>query len=743
MGKVKTTLKSVGLVALAGTVIGGGTATMVAVDWIKTAPAVTKQTLTSDSSSRMYDNGGHLIWQSSDLKRQYVKYDDLPQEYIDALVSVENQSFFKDDGIAWKSVLGSMVGNVFNIGVSADGTQRGGSTITQQLIKLTAYGTGTEYQTYKRKVQEMYLSHNLTKTFSKKQILEFYVNKLYEGHNIYGAQTIANYYYGKDLKELTLPQQAMIAGIGQSPSVFDLYGDDKAIEKSTNRRNTVLFAMYNNGKISKTEYESAKQVPVTDGLIAQNQQAVAVEQVTRQDQAYIASALQQVKDLGYDYRQDGLDIHTALDQHMQDVVTDKLNNSKAYEGMDGVQSAATLTQPSTGYVLAQVGGRHIGDSLFGLNRATQETRSTGSGIKPLIDYGPAIQYLGWATNHMIADAPYTYKGTNIPLTNFDGGYRGNMTMKEALALSRNTTAARTLDAVGGQRASLFLDKLGVPNKGDSLGGSDAIGIDASTADLSAAYGAIANGGLKNTTRYVTKIVTPDGREQQTPNHQVQAMSPGTAYSLISMMKGVFVKNYTGQDAVIDGLNQAGKTGTVGYDASLGMPVGAVSDSWVNGFVKGLSISMWTGFDQPNEHYIPANLETHDQMVYKEIMNSLKDSVDTSDWTPTGVKSLGNGYFVKTDTKVVTTGSVPVTPLYNNTTTVFDQLREASSTAHYMGKNKANKKAALKARQVKTPKWVVPKVPSSSSESSSSELSEEDVENITPDTPVSVVDSQED
>lgn len=738
MSNLKTVLKATGVLGLGAIVIGGSTATAVGVSWIKSAPALTKQTLSSDSSSKMYDANGNLIWQSSYMKRQYVKYSDLPQGYIDALTSVENKSFFKDKGVSLKSVAGAAIGNVIHSGVSSDGTQRGGSTITQQLIKLTAYGTGKQYQTYKRKMQEMFLAYNLTKTFSKKQILEFYVNKLYEGHNVYGVETISHYYFGKDLKDLTLAQQAMLAGIGQSPSVYDLYGSSAAIKLSTERRNIVLASMYNNHKITKATYSKALSTKVTDGLIPQNQQANQVDEVTRKDQAYISNALSQVKALGYDYTQDGLEIHTALNQKMQDIVNDRLNNSSAYQGMDGVQAAVTITQPSTGYVMAQVGGRKIGDSLYGLNRSTITTRSTGSGVKPLIDYGPAIQYLNWPTNHILADTPYTYAGTNLSLTDFDRQYMGNITMKQALALSRNIPAARALDAVGGARASSFLDKLGLPNNGDKTGGSDAIGIYASTAQMAAAYGAVANGGQMNTTRYVTKIATPDGNTQQTPNHQVQAMSQGTAFSLISMMKDVFKPNSTGSNAVIPGLNQAGKTGTVGYDASWHMPDGAVSDSWVNGMVKGASISMWTGFDEPKKNYIPARLETNDELVYKEIMNGIKGMVDTSDWQPTGVKSLGNGFYQKIDTKVVTTGSVPVLQQFVNTDSLLSNLGSAEKQADYSGKAKSKRKAALKARQVKTQKWSIPKVPSSSSSSSSGSQQSSSSSSSSADTDVSKV-----
>lgn len=704
MDKLKTTVKVATLIGLVCFVGIGSVCTLVATKWISQAPTLSKQMLSSDSSSKMYDNSDNVIWQSSVKPREYIKYSDLPKSYIDALTSVENKSFFTDSGFSLKSVVSAMYDNLRH-----SGSVRGGSTITQQLVKLTAYGTGVKYQTSKRKVQEMYLSYNLTKTYSKKQILEFYVNKLYEGHRIYGVQTISKYYYGKSLKDLDLSQVAILAGIGQSPAVYDLYGSDKTLKLVEKRRNEVLLSMLNNDKITKKEYKIALSEDIKTGLIPENQQLIETEKVTRQDQAYIMSTLNQVKSLGYDYTQDGLQIHTGLNQKMQDIVTDKLNNSSAYQGMEGVQSAVTITQPNTGYVMAQVGGRKLGDSLYGTNRATQTSRSSGSGIKPLIDYGPAIQYLNWSTNHMIADTPYVYSGTNIQLYDFDHNYLGNMTMKQALIMSRNVPAARALDAVGGSRASSFLDKLNLPNNGDNTGGSDSIGINASTAQMAAAYGAVANNGKMNTTRYVTKIVLPNGSVEKMPTHEVQAMSEGTAYSLISMMKDVFKKNATGPNAEISGLAQAGKTGTVGYDDSVGMPAGAVSDSWVNGFVKGASVSMWTGYDLPNQHYIPASLELNDQYVYKDIMNEIKGMVDTSDWQPSGVTDLGNGYFQKVDTKVSTTGIVPTQSQYANVDNIISNLQDVEKASNYTGKNKTKINNAKTLKRYSTPKWLVPKI----------------------------------
>lgn len=720
--KLKTTLKVSVIVGSVSLIAGGTLATLTAKKWIDEAPVITKRNLQSDSSSRMYDAKGNIIWQSSLKKRDYVKYRDLPKGYIDGLTSIENRSFFKDQGFSTKSMVSALIGNVTHSGVSSDGTQRGGSTLTQQLVKLSVFGTSTKYQTYKRKVQELYLSYALTKSFSKQQILEYYVNKLYEGHNVYGVQTISEYYYGKKVADLNLSQMAILAGIGQSPSVYDLYGTQRAQDLVKSRRNEVLAAMLDNHKITNKQYQDALKTPLNDGL---KKQEVDVQQINtlKQDQAYISSTLAQVKDLGYDYVRDGLQIKTALDPTMQKIAYDELNNNATWQKQPGVQSAITITDPKTGNVFAQLGGRQLGNSLFGVNRATQKTRSSGSGIKPLIDYGPAVEYLKWSSNHMISDAPYVYAGTNIPLYNWDRGNMGSITMSYAIAQSRNITATRTLDQVGGTRASEFLNKLGIKNKGASLGGSDAIGIEASTEEMANAYGTVSNGGVYHNTTYATSIVTPDGKNNVTPNQPKQAISTGTAFILTQMMKGVFKPNQTGMDAIIKGLNQSGKTGTVGYDANANVPERAVQDSWTNGFTKGVSISMWTGYDQPlaPNSYIKWDNESMDQTVYKAIMSRVSGLRDKSDWqVPADVVALGNNEWAPKNQSVAQLGFVPTAEL------IPDKTDQRVDTWYGLGvkskeslKNKSalEKKAILNAKTVSVQPWSIPKVPKSSSHQS--------------------------
>ncbi|WP_446002097.1 transglycosylase domain-containing protein [Weissella viridescens] len=191
----------------------------------------------------------------------YIKSADIPDRYRQAVVSTEDATFETNNGInsdGVKALVESNIKALFGHGVG-----RGGSSITQQLVKLTAFKNDAE-TTPKRKIQELYLAYHLNKVYSKNQIFEFYVNKIYEGYNKYGAETISQFYYQKPLKALSLDQQATIAGLGQSPSVYNLYTSPKTVKE---RRDIVLLSMFNNGEISESQYKQATKVDINHGLV--------------------------------------------------------------------------------------------------------------------------------------------------------------------------------------------------------------------------------------------------------------------------------------------------------------------------------------------------------------------------------------------------------------------------------------------------------------------------------------------
>lgn len=607
---------------------------------IKSAPPLTKNNLVSTSTTKIYDRNDKLLYSTNFQSRDYVKYKDIPKNYINALVSTEDQSFWTNKGINFKSTLLAVAGKLSGGRI----TTRGGSTITQQLIKLSVFSTSAKDQTIKRKVQEIWLAFQINRLFSKKQILEFYVNKIYEGNNVYGAQTISKLYYNKPLSELNLAQSATIAGLGQSPSQYNLYINPSLVKK---RRNQVLLAMYNNKKIDYATYKRTTQVPIKQGLVPQEKAIAKKNKRTMLAQSYIQSVLNEAIANGYQVNKQSYKIYTNYDPDMQQKVTDKLNDSDAFNKYHspGTQAAATVVNPNNGAVLAQVGGRHV-NTLFGINRAIQTTRSTGSSIKPLVDYGPAIEYLGWATDHELNDKPYTYPGTNIKVYDWDHLFMGQMTMRRALQLSRNIPSIEALDTLDGSHRAgevvRFLSNLGINDK-KYYGGSDAIGLNLSTAQMARAFAAIDNGGTYYKYGYIRKVVNANDQVTDTSNIHKRAMKKSTAYLLNSMMASVMTGDGNGAKANINGFpHVAGKDGTVAYDTSVGeWARNAISDSWFVGYTSpdeasdsGLVTAVWCGYDNPNvkgHGFMTTKDGEIATFVWQDIMQELVQGQKNPNW----------------------------------------------------------------------------------------------------------------
>lgn len=609
---------------------------------IQKTPRITKNKLISTNSTKIYDKYNHLLYASNFEQRNYVKYKDLPDNYKNALISTEDQSFWKNSGVNFKSTLYAVAGKLSGGRI----TDRGGSTITQQLIKLSVFSTNPNQRTVQRKIQEIWLAFQINHNFSKQQILEFYVNKIYEGNNVYGAQTISQLYFGKNLDKLTLSQAAIIAGLGQSPSAYNLYTNPNLVKK---RRDQVLLAMYSNNKISKETYLKTKKISVTDGLVDQKLAIKKKDKKIMLGQSYITSVLDEAIANGYDVRKGSYKIYTNYDPKIQQEVTDILNNSNNYKSLNGIQAAAAVVNPNNGHVIAQVGGRNV-NTLFGLNRATQTTRSSGSTIKPLLDYAPAVQYLHWGTDQQVSDTPYTYEGTNIQLHDWDRKYMGDMSMRRALALSRNVPAVRTLEALNSSGKSQavvdMMRQLGI-NAKNYYGGSDAIGLNVSVAQMARAFSALDNGGTYYHYGYINRIVNADNISINTDDKITKAMKSSTAYIVTSMLTSVMNGEGNGAKYRVNNMNyQAGKTGTVQYDSSISWAKDYVSDGWFVGYTSpqastnsGLVTAVWSGYDDPNVqgHGLKGKDQEVSTKVWQEIMNKLTQGQKNVNWqVPNGV-----------------------------------------------------------------------------------------------------------
>lgn len=595
--------------------------------YASSAPKISRSDLTSQSITTIYDDQNRVISRLGAQKREYAKDNQIPKQLKNAVVSIEDRRFYKHHGVDTIRILGAATSNVF--GRSAG--MQGGSTLTQQLVKLSVFSTAASDRTLKRKAQEAWLAINVEQHFSKSQILDFYINKVYMGNGIYGMQTAAQYYYGKDLNDLDLSQLALLAGMPQSPTYYNpLVSNTKY---ATQRRNEVLNAMVRSNYITQSQANQAASESVTAGLdpdhgnISGSGTAVDSKVVD----PYVKQVLADLQAQGYNPYSDGLKVHTNLDLDAQQHLYDAANKNVQFQN-DKMQAGVAVTDPHNGQIIAMLGGRHTGNVVYGLNRAVQSNRSSGSTAKPLMDYGPAIEYLQWPTFKSIADTRFVFPGTNTVLHDFDKKYKGNMTMREALVQSRNVPAIRALQAVGIKRATSFLDGLGISQK-QPYTLQNGIALYISPLQVSAAYAAFANGGTYYKPYYISSITTQDGAAKQFNPKGKRAMNKATAYMITDMLKGFFTDSQgSATDARLDGVNQAGKTGTTNYPGNSSQS--GVMDSWMAGYTKNYSIAVWTGYDHPlepggsiSEQYVKSA-----QLLYKDLMQYLDSQNHASDWT---------------------------------------------------------------------------------------------------------------
>jgi penicillin-binding protein 1A len=602
--------------------------------YAKDAPSISKDQLQSGGGSSLYTTNGKFLLSLSSEKRTYVSNSQIPQQLKDAVISVEDKRFYHEGlGLDPIRIVGSVLLNARSQSVAA-----GGSTITQQLVKLSVFSTANSQRTLRRKAQEAWLAMKVERDYSKDQILEFYINKVYMNYNNYGMGTAANYYYGKSLKKLDLAQTALLAGMPNAPVKYDPYLHP---DLTTQRRNIVLRAMYKNNKISKHQYQQAVKESVKTGLVPQRNSSDST--LRKIDDPYIKETITEVKEKGFDPYRDNLKITVNIDQDAQNKLYNLVNDGTVPFTNNKMQVGATVVNPNNGHVIAIIGGRKLPSVQLGLDRAVQTGRSTGSSIKPVLDYAPAIQYLHWSTGHILNDSRYVYPGTNIQLYDWDNTYMGPITMRKALEQSRNVPAVKTLAKVGLSRAALFARKMGV-NIDSDAGLSVAIGANASSLQMAGAFGAFANRGVYHKPQFVSKIETPDGLVRNYDSTGSRVMSSATAYMITDMLKGVLT-NGSGTAAKTK-YHEAGKTGTVKYsDADLiKFPSysSTPKDSWFVGYTRSYSLGIWTGYDNLKDGTISGSGEQSAQLLYKHMMTYLMKDKSNRDWSmPSHVVKKGS------------------------------------------------------------------------------------------------------
>lgn len=626
---------------IAAIVLGGG----VFFYYVSKAPSLSESKLVATTSSKIYDNKNQLIADLGSERRVNAQANDIPTDLVKAIVSIEDHRFFDHRGIDTIRILGAFLRNL------QSNSLQGGSTLTQQLIKLTYFSTSTSDQTISRKAQEAWLAIQLEQKATKQEILTYYINKVYMSNGNYGMQTAAQNYYGKDLNNLSLPQLALLAGMPQAPNQYDPYSHPEAAQ---DRRNLVLSEMKNQGYISAEQYEKAVNTPITDGL----QSLKSASNYPAYMDNYLKEVINQVEqETGYNLLTTGMDVYTNVDQEAQKHLWD-IYNSDQYVSYpdDDLQVASTVVDVSNGKVIAQLGARHQASNVsFGTNQAVETNRDWGSAMKPITDYAPAIEYGVYdSTATMVNDIPYNYPGTSTPVYNWDRAYFGNITLQYALQQSRNVTAVETLNKVGLDRAKTFLNGLGIDYP--SMYYANAISSNttesskqygASSEKMAAAYAAFANGGIYHKPMYINKIVFSDGSEKEFSDAGTRAMKETTAYMMTEMMKTVLVYGI-GRGAYLPWLPQAGKTGTSNYtDEEIEKYVKNTSyvapDESFVGYTPKYSMAVWTGYSNRFTPIVGDGFLVAAK-VYRSMITYLSEDTHPEDWTmPDGL--FRNGEFV--------------------------------------------------------------------------------------------------
>ena len=630
-------------VFIAAVMLGGG----LFLYYVSKAPELSESKLVATTSSKIYDSNDELIADLGSERRVNAQANEIPTDLVNAIVSIEDHRFFNHRGIDTIRILGATLRNL-----RGGGGLQGASTLTQQLIKLTYFSTSTSDQTLSRKAQEAWLAVQLEQKATKQEILTYYINKVYMSNGNYGMQTAAQSYYGKDLKDLSIPQLALLAGMPQAPNQYDPYSHPEAAQE---RRNLVLSEMKGQGYITAEQYEKAINTPITDGL----QSLKSANSYPPYMDNYLKEVIDQVEqETGYNLLTTGMDVYTNVDPKVQQHLWDIYNTDEYVNYPDDeMQVASTIVDVTNGKVIAQLGSRHQASNVsFGTNQAVETNRDWGSSMKPITDYAPALEYGVYdSTASIVHDVPYNYPGTDTPLYNWDHVYFGNITIQYALQQSRNVTAVETLNKVGLDRAKTFLNGLGIDYP--SMHYANAISSNttesnkkygASSEKMAAAYAAFANGGIYHKPMYINKIVFSDGSSKEYADPGTRAMKETTAYMMTEMMKTVLAYG-TGRGAYLSWLPQAGKTGTSNYtDDEIENYIkntGYVApDEMFVGYTRKYSMAVWTGYSNRltpivgDGFYVAAK-------VYRSMMTYLSEDNNPGDWTmPEGLYRSGEFIF---------------------------------------------------------------------------------------------------
>ena len=565
---------------------------LLCVFWIYQAPAFDSKILDNNSRTVVYDVNNNEVAKLGNQVGENLETSDIPEKMQEAILATEDNRFFEHGAVDYRRLVKAVFSNL----TSGFGSQ-GGSTISQQLIKRTFLD---DNKSVKRKVQEAYLAYKLEQNYDKESIFTMYVNRIYYSDGVYGLKTAAKYYYGKELSQLTLPQMALLAGLPQHPNTYNPYDNAEAAKA---RRDTVLYLMQYHGKITEQEATAAKNTDVLAGIIKrnENERVILSSEFDSKYTSYMNEIVRELKNSKEykDYEGDvlnlGLKIYTNFDPKIQDSLSTSMNSNLVGIKQASNVSMVVLNNENSG-IVALYGGKN--QTFHGYNIATQAKLQAGSSIKPILAYGPAIEYLNWGSGQTIEDK--AIPGTQIQ--NWDRQYHGNITMNNALTWSYNIPAIKAYQQVGFEKVKQYAANVGMEVKDNSIttpigGSSDGY----SPLQMAAAYVPFSNGGYYATPKAIKKVYDSEGTEIKSfsTDDRKRVIKESTAYIMTSMLRNVV--NGTAAYARISGADMAVKTGTTTFGEAeaqkYGFDINNYSkDSWTIGYTSNYTLAVWQGFD---------------------------------------------------------------------------------------------------------------------------------------------------
>lgn len=635
------------------------------------APAFNESALKDQLPTKIYDKNNELVTTLyMGQKREHVKFDEVPDTLKDAVLATEDNRFYDHGALDYKRLSGAVMKN-FTGGFGSQGA----STLTQQVVKRSFL---TDKKSIERKAQEAYLSYRLEQEYSKDEIFEMYLNKIYYSDGIYGSQTASKYYFNKKLKDLNLAETAYLAGLPQVPNQYNIYDNPEGAEK---RKDTVLYLMERHGRISKKEMKEAQDTPIDKNLVqrtVEERNDAMTDTPDNEYASYINYVKQEITENKAfkgqslnDIMTSGLKIYTNMDKNVQKTLQDSVDNGTFYKNKDQI-TGSSIVDTKTGGLVGISGGKDYKD-VVDRNQAT-DLHPTGSSLKPILAYGPAIENMQYATNHKFQDeSEYNVNGSIFK--NYDGKGHGSVTMADALARSYNIPALKswqeTNQNAGEKAVKDFASKVNLNYK-DEIGPSEVLGgsqSEFSPTQLASAFASMGNGGTYNEPKSIRKVVTQDDETIKFSSDSHKAMEDYTAYMLTEMLKGTFEAYGSAYGYGISGVNVAAKTGTGTYGdevySEYQLPENAAKDVWITGYSPQYTMSVWMGFNKVKEYgensFLGHDEQIKPQILFNEVMSEIS-SYDGSDFEkPDSVTGSGKSLSVAgNEDNQTTSNSAPST-----------------------------------------------------------------------------------